>query len=49
MGTQPMVEQVVSSDPTHGKCHFSLYKGDYWNDNFTQLSIFKYLVRGTVL
>ena len=31
------------------ECHSSLYKGGHWNDNFTLLSICKYLVRGTIL
>ena len=49
LGTQPMIEQVVSGYSTHGKCHSSLYKDSHWNDNFTLLSICKYLVRGTIL
>ena len=49
MGTQSVIEQVISGYPTHGKCHSSLYKGDHWNDNLTLPSICEYLVRGTIL
>ena len=49
MGTQSVIEQVISGYPTHRKCHSSLYKGDHWDDNFALPSIRKYLVRGTIL
>ena len=49
IGTQPMIEQVVSGYPSYWKCHSSLYESDHWNNNFTLLSICKYLVRRTIL
>ena len=49
MRCQPMVEQVVSGNPTHGECHSSFYKGNHRNDNFTHVSICQYFFWGTGL
>ena len=49
MGTQSVVDQVISSYPTYRKCHSSLYKGNYRNDNFTFSFICKNLVWGIIL
>ena len=48
MGSQPTVDQIVSSHPTHRKCHSSFYESDHRNDNLPLLSICDYLVRSTI-
>ena len=48
MRTQPMVKQVVSGYPTHGKRHSSFYEGDHRNDNLPFFSICNYPIQSTI-
>ena len=43
-----MVNQVVSSNPMHGKRHSSLYESDHGNDDLTHISIGQYSVRRAI-
>ena len=44
MESQPMIDQIVSGHPTHGKCHSSFYESDYKNDNLPFFSICNYSI-----
>ena len=49
MWCQPMVKQVIPSNPTHGKCHSSLYKSNHGNDNLTHFPIGQHSFWRTIL
>ena len=48
VGTQPVVDQVVSFHSTHGKRHFSFYESNHRNDNLSCYSIYDYPVWDTI-
>ena len=48
MGSQPVVDQIVLSHPTHGKRHSSFYESDHRNDNLPFVSICNHPIWSTI-